>query len=269
MSKEDIISEIRLMSGADPTNQKVALIVEGMDDITFLQKRLSANVDLYQSFSGYTGVREIVDFFEKDNVIGICDRDYDLTYHNKHIFFYDYCCLEMMLIANDAGFESMCTTCYAGSLTPAELRLNILEKVKFISCLRKVNFDCCLEANFKKISISAAYVSGNDTINMAKILHALDSNIAVDKRMELAALNDCITTYEQYLGVTNGHDFINCLQVVLSYNKPAGGTTLSCNIVRTLLFSNFRTNDFQNTDLYLALIDYGRIHQLDILSTCA
>lgn len=105
LTKDEIIAEISLMSSADLNNKNFFVLVEGKDDMTFLNRKLASNVYLFESFSGKEGVKEIVKYFNKDNIIGICDKDYDDCAEN-HIFYYDYSCLEMMLISCDEAFES-------------------------------------------------------------------------------------------------------------------------------------------------------------------
>lgn len=51
MTKEDIISEIQLLKSADIERKSVYLIVEGTDDIKFFNKRLSSDIQIYESFS--------------------------------------------------------------------------------------------------------------------------------------------------------------------------------------------------------------------------
>ena len=188
LSKEDMISDINLMRGANSSPQTVFLVVEGRDDIVFFQNRIRHDINLYESFSGCEGVKEIIEFFSTDNVIGICDRDYDAAYTNQHLFFYDHNCLEMMLISSDAAFNSVCATCYAGELSFTDLRLQILKDLKLISLLRKINSGSKMGINFKRMSISDLYSKQQQAINVAKIKDAIQSNIIVEKRSEIAKL---------------------------------------------------------------------------------
>lgn len=89
LSKDSIISAIRLCKSADITHKNVYLIVEGADDIRFFKSNVSEKVNLFESFSGKVGVMDIVSHFSADNVIGVCDRDYDSQDPSEPIFFYD------------------------------------------------------------------------------------------------------------------------------------------------------------------------------------
>lgn len=77
LTKDDLIAEIRLTLGADFKREHTVIIVEGEDDISFFNGKLSSNVDIRESFSGKRGVLEIVSLFSDSRVIGVCDVDYD------------------------------------------------------------------------------------------------------------------------------------------------------------------------------------------------
>ena len=265
LSKEDIISDINLMKSSPMFHQSIFLVVEGKDDLIFFQNRIKNDVNLYESFSGCCGVREIVEFFSANNIIGICDRDYDNVYVNERIFFYDYNCLEMMLISNDAVFKSVCTTCYAGVSSFRELRLQILNDLKLISILRKINFDAQLGINFKQMPISALYNKKTGNIEVAKIKDLIQSNIILDQRAEIAQLTSQFSTYEQLLQITNGHDFISYLQIIFEINKPPKSKSLSNDMILILLCVAFREEDLMCTTMYQCLKEFESKHRLAIL----
>ena len=137
---------------ADYLNKKIFLLVEGSSDILFLKKFLNEHVDILESFSGKQGVREIIEYFLDDNsdnkVFGICDRDYDYTYQNKHIFYYDYSTLEIMIVHNDNVFNNITTEYYRGDKSFEELRIWILKELSWLSALRKCSFDKNLKDDY-------------------------------------------------------------------------------------------------------------------------
>lgn len=94
LTKDSIISDIKLLLGADINKENVYVVVEGDDDIKFLRRYLNSNVIIYESFSGKNGVEEIVNSKNISNsrVIGIRDKDYYNNLKSKKIFFYDRCC---------------------------------------------------------------------------------------------------------------------------------------------------------------------------------
>lgn len=63
LSKEDIIADIRLTLSADFEHAKTVVVVEGEDDVVFLNGKLRSDVDIHESFSGKHGVKEIIDYF--------------------------------------------------------------------------------------------------------------------------------------------------------------------------------------------------------------
>lgn len=266
LSKEDIISDIKLMQSSPTFHQSIFLVVEGRDDIIFLQKRVKSDVNLYESFSGCCGVREIVEFFSTNNVIGICDRDYDNDYDNERVFFYDYNCLEMMLISNDAAFKSVYMTCYAGALPFNELRLRVLNDLKLISILRKINFDQKIGINFDRMSIVALYNKRDESIDATKIKDSIQNDIILDKRTEIAQLSSRFSTYEQLLQITNGHDFISYLRIVFESNKPPKSRSLANEIIFMLFTTAFREEDFARTAMYESLKEFESKYHLSVLN---
>lgn len=266
LSKEDIISDIILMQGVKTLPSPVFLIVEGRDDIRFFLHRIGENVNLYESYSGCQGVREIVKFFSAENVIGICDRDYDRSCTDERVFLNDYSCLEMMMISNNKSFESVCANCYMGKTTPENLRFQILSDLKVISFLRKINFDDKLGINFNRISISSLYNKQKKGIDTAKIKTVLNCNILVDKRLEIDRLNAEFTTYEHFLYITNGHDFMSYLQLLFEADRPPNSRSLSVDMLFVLFSTAFRNEDFASTSLYKSLKKFESIYCLKVVS---
>ena len=52
LNKDSIISDIKLLLGADINKENVYVVVEGEDDTKFLRRYLNSNVMIYESFSG-------------------------------------------------------------------------------------------------------------------------------------------------------------------------------------------------------------------------
>lgn len=256
LSKDDIISEIYLLKSADLTNRTVFLVVEGTDDIAFINNRLSNNIEVFESFSGFKGVREIVEHFSDNAVIGICDRDYDVAYSNSRVFFYDYNCLEMMMVSNNEVFTSVCNPCYSGENNIEELRFHILNDLLLISLLRKIDFDEKIGINFKQMSINNLINNSTQKIDVSKIKSEIKHDIMFLKRNKIARLKRQVITYEDLLNITNGHDFIAYLQKIFDINKPKKTKTLSSSTIMTLLIASFRQTEFTLTALYSTLKNY-------------
>ena len=152
LDKDTTISEIKLQLDADIEKKNVFIVVEGQNDITCLCKFFSDNVVLSESFSGKQGVEEIVSFFNNSRVIGIRDRDYKLEQESNKIFYYDFCCLEMMLINCDEVFKNLCIEYYDVKHSYLNFRLFLLSKLKKISLTRKFNEILFWGINFKIIN---------------------------------------------------------------------------------------------------------------------
>mgnify|MGYP001328335572 FL=1 len=145
MTRDATISEIILEKSADIKKEKAFIVLEGYDDIRCLKKIVTQNVVMILSFSGKDGVKEIVQHFGSDRVIGICDRDYEAVANTQEIFYYDFCCLEMMLISADAAFEAICSEYYNNAEDVLSMREAILRKLFILSNIRKANAEQKLE----------------------------------------------------------------------------------------------------------------------------
>lgn len=78
----DVISEIRMFSSAD--RKKKIVIVEGIDDLKLISKFVNKDIIVKESFNGKAGVLKIKEVYkDKNNIIGIVDKDYDENYLNK------------------------------------------------------------------------------------------------------------------------------------------------------------------------------------------
>uniref|UniRef100_UPI004056AB40 DUF4435 domain-containing protein n=1 Tax=Agathobacter sp. TaxID=2021311 RepID=UPI004056AB40 len=142
LTKDYIISDLRLSLSDDIYREKVFVVVEGEDDIKFLKSYLNNETTvLYESYDGKNGVSEIVkNFFSTDKrVIGIRDRDYLIYEESPKIFFYDNCCLEMMIVENEEVFNSIYNEFYKGEMQPMELLNKMLTELKILSIIRMYN----------------------------------------------------------------------------------------------------------------------------------
>lgn len=159
----------------------------------------------------------------------------------------------MMLISNDVVFESVCNACFIGNISFDKLRELILKDLLLISVFRKINFLNKMGINFKKMSISNLYDLATHKIDVAKIRDEIDSDIMVQKRADVARLTQQNTTYESFLEITNGHDFIDYLQKIFELNKIPKTKTQSSDSILMMLITSFRKSDFKKTELFHSL----------------
>lgn len=273
LSKEDIIAEIRLTLATDFEHKKAVVIVEGEDDIQFFNGKLHEDVDLRESFSGKLGVVEIVNHFSDDRVIGICDKDYDLQSTCRQLFYYDFSCLEMMLIANDSAFFPVVYTYYRGSKMPYEIRLQLLANLKWLSLYRKLSVDNNWAVRFNGLSISKAYDSTMQTIDIGNLLQQINTNnpgLISRNREQLELLSTtCREEYDLggYLLITQGHDFMYCFQAFCKSERKLKGKSPGAEELFHALLCSYRKEDFTETALYQSLVSHQATYGVRILAS--
>lgn len=256
MSKDDVISQIKLLLGNDIEKNNVFFIVEGDDDINFMNKFCNDNVTIYESYSGKSGVEDIINSKELNNskrVIGIRDKDYCQTKSSDRIFFYDNCCLEMMIISFDESFKNLYCEYYKGKLSLTNLREHILSELYKISLIRKYNEENKKEIKFDGLSISSM-IDVDDKLDETKLLNALkqqNSKLSFDFAADIVSSR--IPSIKDLLNITNGHDFIYFFQELCNrsvnkkYNNTAISSSLRCSFNGTL---------FSKTSLYWNIENY-------------
>lgn len=270
LNKEDIIATIKLTLSADLKKQKIVVVVEGEDDIIFLKSKFQPNVDIYESYSGKCGVKEIVTHFSDNRVIGICDRDYDQQGWCPQLFCYDFSCLEMMLISNDVVFAQLCNTYYDGELVSNEVRFKLLSDLIWLSCCRKVSAKKGWNIRFNGISIQKAFNRETKKLDISDLISQLSkSNSGFKEDQErLQVINiECDKDYliEEYFFITQGHDFLHyfhvfCISLYHTKQRLPGVNEL----FRSLVCA-YRKEDFMNSTLYRELSEYENRHKLTIL----
>ena len=256
ISKENIISDIKLTLSADNSRKINFLVVEGDDDFKFFKGFVTENVEIMESFSGKKGVKEIVSEVGNDRVIGICDRDYEKKIEQKHIFYYDYCCLEMMLISNNNVFKSIVDEYYPLNTDFLTLRLHFLNDIKWLSYFRKINSEKKLGIKFEGVSMHNSMNNENFTIeNATEEVKKCNPNLDMKIFPEVLAECGKEHAYIELLDVTRGHDFINYFREKCTssdkFNKRKEndiGSSLRC---------AYRDDDFKQTCLFMSIKKYS------------
>lgn len=269
LTKEDIISDITLCMGADIDRKNIYLLVEGEDDIRLLHPYISENVLIYESYDGKKGVEVIVNdrFLDNKRVIGIRDRDYQQEPTSEKIFFYDYNCMEIMLISNDDIIDNLCFEYYKGSLLSRELRNCILNELKILSVIRKYN-------ETKQWGIILKGLSANQGFNTET--EKMDNDVIVRKvnQMNGNFISEQILSdiYDEVSGVwsqeqlyygTQGHDFCTLFATICNNYRKRGIKPIE---VQASARCTFRWSDFVKTKLYLSVKEYSQVHSLKILA---
>lgn len=256
LSKEDIISDIRMSLNADILKEVSALVVEGEDDLTFFTGKITSDVYLYESFSGKQGVTEIMGFFTDNRVIGIQDRDYLHVPQHSNIHFYDYNSLEMMMVADISAFENFCYTLYQGHYTPLELREIIMKDLAPLSCYRKLNDQHSWGINFDGINFGnlCPPTTGRlDYVLLVKQIKQINPQrvseiqsqweAAVNLSLDLSSLDD-------YLTITRGHDFLFYFHQICNHSKTRQVSLPKAKELGRTLQCAYRFSDFKESKLY-------------------
>lgn len=268
LSRDDIISDIILEMGADIKKENVYILLEGKDDIRFLRSYVSENVCLYESYDGKNGVEYIVNekFIDKKRVIGIRDKDYQENLALEKIFYYDYSCMELMLISNDDVFNKLCCEYYEGSIKSEELRMLILEQLKYLSILRMYNETEGWGVRFNGVSLNKAWDSKKHEIKndvLIKKINLMNSDyIKGDVLYKTKAEYSKIWDEKAFYYNTQGHDFFTLFTTICNQYKKRG---INYEDVQSCARCTFRNADFMNTKLYNELKEYSDIHSLKIL----
>ena len=268
LSKDDIISDIILSMGADINHRNVYILVEGEDDISLIHPYITDNVMVYESYDGKNGVEFIVGerFADNERVIGIRDTDYQIGPLSDKIFYYDYGCMEMMLIANDEIFDNLCFEYYRGTTKSKLLKKEILNQLKFLSIVRMFNEREQWGIILRGISLNQAMEAERFEINNEIIIHKINkmNNNFINDQV-LSKLNEayaCDWSDENFLFNTQGHDFFVLFTAICNRYKKRG---IKYTDVEASARCVFRWSDLIKTNLYSQLNSYSNTKNLKIL----
>lgn len=256
LTKDSIISDIKLLLGADINKENVYVVVEGDDDIKFLRRYLNSNVTIYESFSGKNGVEEIVNskIIFSPRVIGIRDKDYCNDVKNKKMFFYDRCCLEMMIAEFDKAFNGIYCEFYDGEMEPYKLKEHILTELFKVSQLRKYNEEKKMEINFKGLSFQSI-IDDKFKIDEEKFIEQLKKLNSGTSINFINIINELLDqNVDNMLDITNGHDFVLLFKTIC--DKSCSKNSANEKQISSVLRSSFSEEFLKETTLYKIINDY-------------
>ena len=268
LSKDDIISDIILSMGADIHKKNVYVLVEGEDDISLIHPYITDNVMVYESYDGKNGVEFIVGerFAKNKRVIGIRDKDYQVEPVSDKVFYYDYGCMEMMLISNDDVFDNLCFEYYRGTTGSRQLRKQILKQLEFVSTIRMYNEREQWGIVLKGISLNQALESERFEINNDIIINKINSmnnNFINDEVIDkLNEEYESTWSDEDYYYYTQGHDFFTLFAAVCNRYRKKG---IKFTEVEASARCIFRWSDLIKTNLYAQIRSYSEKNSLKIL----
>lgn len=256
LTKDSIISDIKLLLGADINKENVYVIVEGGDDSKFLRRYINSNVMIYESYSGKNGVEEIVQSENicSSRVIGIRDKDYCNTPKDKKIFFYDRCCLELMIAEFDIAFNSIYYEFYNGEMNPYKLKEHILTQLFKVSHVRKYNEENKMKINFKGLSFQSI-IDDESKLNEDKFIEQL-KKLNSGNSINFMDIIDNLQyqNTEDMLDITNGHDFILLFKVIC--DKTCSKKSVNEKQISSVLRGSFNEELLKKTIFYRSICEY-------------
>lgn len=259
-SVEELINFTNLLNNEVTTCSKIKIYVEGPTDTKFLEKHLLEDVVINYA-EGCSKFEEVMQYFCNDKkIIGIRDRDYmkvDSNY-DKGVFYYDYNSLEIMLIMIDECYNSICYEYYNGEKRYLELRNEIFNLLKYVSSIRKYNFDNENKWNLQSISIGELHKKNMDR---ECILEQIKFNNLTDKQKEeIDRIYNNIKA-EDLPFVTRGHDMTKLLTEFFARGKKG----VSADVIESSLRVSCHPNLFKITKLYKDLKVYEEKNNFKIL----
>ncbi|AGV73437.1 DUF4435 domain-containing protein [Lactococcus cremoris] len=264
VTSDSIANEIIMTLNAKPKTP--IIVVEGIDDINLLKTVKSEQTIILESSTGKSGVFEIIEKCERvinRNVIGICDRDFDVQKNSEqeNIFYYDYSCLEMMVFSNDGVYKKVLEQIDVD--VDENSRCKVLHRFESITILRKCNFENGSGLNFKGVTLSKLISSEERKIILDELIKMIDSctpKVDFNKKEKiymkarLEARED--RTEGELLNLTQGHDFIEILR---DLNNKSTRKKVSEDTIRRIMNSAYTLSAFMKTKLHSSITDYSTL----------
>ena len=261
-TKEDFVAELGLLFNEDIDGSLCVVLVEGTDDVRFMENLLEDNVVCEEvPYGGKHGIDDIMKMedpvVQKKEVIAIRDKDYiEVTQLPDRVFLYDGCCLETMILMNCDIAEEFYKKNYNGCFEKDAYLVNIMRQLAPYSILRKLNELENWGISFSKIGFGD--LIDRESLKIEELFVKVGQLDRLSWCMELAA---GITDAELW-DITNGHDFCRYLSGTSIFRRKE----LNDNGVREILFELYRKSDFKRTRLYCTMLEYQRRNTLKYVS---
>lgn len=250
-SKESVISRIKLL--LYHPSKKFHIVVEGDDDIKFWKKFNIDDSEFYESYSGISGVLNIVEELNNDYVIGICDRDYKI-FEMEKIFYYDYSCLESMLFSNEACYNSFISEYYREILDRESFKKMVLENLIYLSLLRKNSYIQGKKIKFDGIS-PYEYIGYDNEID----INMLQENIKkINIQQNLDSFFENIVfvgmEHKNIYDLIQGHDLTKLIAFYINQRRKS--KHISEKNIEKEMRCSFSKDSLQKTKLFISLQAY-------------
>lgn len=258
---EDMVTALKMELDADINNELCIVLVEGKDDIKFINRIFGGKVVCYESFSGKTGLQELIQHasIQENRIIAIRDKDYaNVDEFPKRLFCYDTCCMETMLLANEEVAEGIYKTYYKGMKDQNAFLLNAMRELAPLSVLREENEEHGYGIDFKRIGLGDCIDESQEKVKLDVLFSRINQQgLTKDECIsKAAAWRD-----DELLEKTNGHDLCKFLGKVCGNEKADMGEGK----LRDALICSYRKSDFLATYLYNSLNNYQVRHHLSFV----
>lgn len=268
LTNDSIQNEIRLLLSVPNYKNSTVILFEGIEDIKLFMPLLNIEyVHFIESYSGKSGVKEILNEFTSDfRVIGIVDKDYETNSMDK-LFYCDHCNAEMMIISNDNSLAYALFQVTSKNLDTSKLKDNVFRYLIYLSSIRKLNEELNWGLPIYKISVRNIITSKNNLDEIIKSINSKSPDNKITKEREKLIKKEYRDMLNKDpLEYTNGHDFFIALLVELKKKE-------SCKIIKGLSVDEFATivrmayhkENFKESHLYKKLKDYQIEHNLFIV----
>ena len=256
---EDVAREIKMMFDEDIDEELCVVLVEGSDDVKFMEDILEENVECVESpCGGKHGLNELIEnpLIQKKEVLAIRDKDYmDIEVLPDRMFVYDGCCLETMILSNLDVAEKFYKF-YQGNLEKAYYIINAMRQLAPYSVLRKKNELECLGINFEKVGFGDLVAENG--MELIKLFERVKQSERFCLCKEEA---DNIKDVDLW-DITNGHDLYTYLGIL----SKCGKKTLGKDGVKEVLLAIYRKTDFKTTKLYQSILLYQQKNRLKFVN---
>lgn len=264
-------NEIRMLLNHPSHKNNLFIILEGKTDIRLFRSLLKSDCISIESVDGKIDLIKVVKDLKSDveNVIGICDADFDhineLTQdREKHgIYLTDMHDAELMLF-DSPSLESFIDE-YSDNDNHVELieslKIEVLKAAFKIGLLRLINNNEKLNLNWKGLNF-------NSFINVDKLSVSVDLNKLVDdlirrsKNIKDGVTKEIITSLyrerssSEYckLQICCGHDVCNITSMIYSQRWASCHTNINKEKVESSLRIGYTLQHFQSSELYKKLV---------------
>lgn len=260
-TKEDVAEEIRAWFNCDMDGSLSVVLVEGSDDVEFMEIVLEDNVKVIEApYGGKHGLDDLMRMedqeLQRKEVIAVRDKDYmDIRTLEDRFFVYDGCCLETMILLNSNVAECFSRMLVPGSFDQRYYVIEVMKQLAPYSILRKKNELENRRISFKKV--------GGDLITEGILdIESLFERVRQQENLAVCMEETNDITDSELWDITNGHDLCTYLAQI----AKIGTKTPSENDVRKMLFMIYRKEDFLTTRLYAKLLEYQRENNVRFVS---